>query len=306
MEIIFAITLSVSVSVFFYLIYNFFEQEQRLHTIDKIVSLRDDDTDIFDEYDENSFVTKLFSRAKTQLELAGISLHPMLFMMGTMVIISIGGTVSALFVHHVLGAIIGIIVISLAIYFNLNALIAKRRKKFNAALAQAIAVLVKMMQNGVGFDQALERSVDVSDTPFFRKLFRKFIQERNTYGEEDAFKNMQKTVESKELRIFALAIKIGRDSGGRFSTTLEKVETTISYRKKMQDKIDVVTRESQMGSYMIAGIGVLLYWMMDTNFEGKITDYFFGSDMARWQLMGIIAWVGIGLMANKAMSKVTK
>jgi tight adherence protein B len=122
----------------------------------------------------------------------------------------------------------------------------------------------------------------------------------------EAFKNMAKHIKSKELNIFAMAVKIGKDSGGKFSDTLEKVEKTITYRKKLQNKIDVLTREASFGSYIVAVIGVFLYFMIDFNFQGKINTYFMTSQYGRWQLLGIASWVVIGLVVNKVMTKVEK
>ena len=103
-----------------------------------------------------------------------------------------------------------------------------------------------------------------------------------------------------------MAIHIGKDSGGKFSDTLAKVEQTITYRKKLQNKIDVFTREASFSSYIVAGIGVFLYFMIDYNFQGKIHHYFMTSPYGRWQLLGIIFWVIVGLVINKIMTRVQK
>jgi len=178
--------------------------------------------------------------------------------------------------------------------------------KFNKALAVAISVLVKMMKNGVGFEQALSKSVSVSGSKLFRDMFEQFFQEKNTIGELEAFENMNQLVDSKELRIFALAIKIGRESGGQFSNTLEKVEQTISYREKMQQKVDVVTREGSVGSYVVVLITIFLYFTLNGNFDGKLHRYFMDSDFGRFQLLGISLWVFTGIMINRALTKVRK
>ena len=163
-----------------------------------------------------------------------------------------------------------------------------------------------MMKNGIGFEQALSKSISVSGSKLLKEVFSDFFQEKNTVGEMQAFENMYKYVDSKELKIFALAIKIGRESGGQFSNTLAKVEQTITYRKKMQDKVDVVTREGNFGSYVVVGIAVLLYFMLNSNFDGKIHQYFMESEYGRFQLLGIILWIFFGMLANNFITKVDK
>ena len=188
----------------------------------------------------------------------------------------------------------------------LQAIIVKRRKEFNKALSTAISVLVKMMKNGIGFEQALTKSITVSSSKMFKEIFNHFFQEKNTIGEMEAFKGLNYYVHSKELLIFALAIKIGRESGGQFSNTLEKVEKTITYRKKMQEKVDVVTREGSVGSYIVVGIAIFLYFSLNGNFDGKLHTYFMESEYGRFQLLGIALWVFIGMIVNKLITRIDK
>ena len=188
----------------------------------------------------------------------------------------------------------------------LKSITLRRKKEFNRALATAISVLVKMMKNGVGFEQALSKSISVSGSMMFKNIFNTFFQEKNAIGEVEAFNNLNNYIDSKELLIFALAIKIGRDSGGQFSNTLEKVEKTITYRKKMQEKVDVVTREASVGSYIVVGISIMLYFMLNGNFDGKLHEYFMNSEYGRFQLLGIAMWVFLGMIVNKLITGVDK
>lgn len=195
---------------------------------------------------------------------------------------------------------------ALLAFMALSAMIVRRRKEFNRALSIAISVLVKMMKNGIGFEQALTKSISVSSSKMFKKIFAGFFQEKNTIGESAAFEHLGNYIYSKELLVFALAIKIGRESGGQFSNTLEKVEKTISYRKKMQEKVDVVTREGSIGSYIVVGIAIFLYFMINQNFDGKIHNYFMESEYGRFQLLGICMWVFVGMVFNKFITRIEK
>ncbi|MBA3026450.1 MAG: hypothetical protein FP820_08575 [Sulfurimonas sp.] len=214
------------------------------------------------------------------------------------------GFLFALFVQHWTGYLIGIPFGILIFYTIFQSRILNRKKEFNRAFAIAISVLVKMMKTGVGFEQAMSRSIAVSNSQMFKDIFDGFFKEKNTIGEEEAFANLTKQINSKELRIFALAVKIGRASGGRFSNTLEKVEQTLLFRKRMQDKVDVVTREGAFGSYVVAGIAIFLYFALDGNFDGKLNHYYMNSEYGRFQLLGIFLWIFFGLIVNKALTRI--
>jgi tight adherence protein B len=250
---------------------------------------------------KSSFTEKI----KRQLNLAGIHSFQLAIYFSTYFFIVMTFSVAfIIFLKSLGGFLFGIFFGTIVHLAIINFLIQRRLDEFNRALALAISVLVKMMRNGVGFEQALQKSIDVSSSRLFRSIFENFFKEKNTLGEQTAFNNILHYVDSKELRIFAIAVKIGRESGGKFSQTLEKLETTIRYRKKMQDKIGVITREGSLGSYIVAVIAFFLYFAIDFNFQGKLNQYYMESEWGRFQLLGIILWIILGLFINKLITKV--
>lgn len=235
---------------------------------------------------------------------AGMTFNPYLFL-GAVGLLGVGfGALMLLLLKNFLALAVGVFVgIYLPIYI-IGMISDARRIDFNQALSEAMSVVVRMMRNGVGFEQALRRSVDISSSKLFKQLMQTFLKEKDLLGDEQAFAAIFPYVKSEELRLFALAIDVGKSSGGKFSSTLEKLERSIRQRVQLQRKITVATREAKVGSYMIVGILVLIFVMLDHNFAGKITDYFFGSDSGRLYFMGIITWVGIGLFVNSRLTRI--
>lgn len=301
------LVLSASGTMLLYIFYTQYERAIHLKYVKEVVFSKESEVQALlakthQSADKQSFLEKL----RGYLLLGGIKLPIGLFIVLVLVFIGLVDLLVVVFLQHWLGFIIGTPFGILLSYMFLMMLIRKRKKEFNRALAVSISVLVKMMKNGIGFEQALSKSISVSGSKLLKEVFSDFFQEKNTVGEMQAFENMYKHVDSKELKIFALAIKIGRESGGQFSNTLAKVEQTINYRKKMQDKVDVVTREGNFGSYVVVGIAILLYFMLNGNFDGKIHQYFMESEYGRFQLLGIILWIFLGMLANNFITKVDK
>jgi len=296
--------ITTSASTILYLIYLEYKRAQHLSYIKRMISHNDDkEVEILEakkKMNEETITHKIIMHVK----LTGFELSIYSVVMIFILFMALFATLFVLFLQHWLGILIAIPIGAFVFFSNLNGIILRRKKAFNSALAVAISVLVKMMKNGIGFEQAMQKAIDVSISPVLKSIFNRFFQEKNTIGEIEAFANMDSYIDSKELRVFALAVKIGRASGGRFSTTLEKVEQTIQYRKKMQDKVDVVTREGSMGSYIVAGISVFLYFALNMNFDGKLHTYFMESEYGRFQLLGIFLWVSLGLMVNKFITKI--
>jgi len=294
---------AVFVTYFFYMEYKKFKH---LSHIKDIISLEGDDaTEILASRKSSENVT-LLSKIKLVIKHTGFEIPVSIFIFIFFLVIGTSGSLFTLFLQHWFGYIVGIPFGVLIYYMVLKTIIVKRKKEFNKALAIAISVLVKMMKNGIGFEQALSKSISVSGSLMFKEIFSTFFQEKNAIGEEEAFRNLNDYVNSKELSIFALAIKIGRESGGQFSNTLEKVEKTINYRKKMQEKVDVVTREATVGSYIVVAISIFLYFSLNGNFDGKMHHYFMTSEYGRFQLLAIGMWIFVGMVVNKLITRVDK
>ena len=299
--------ISFSATFFFYILFIEYKKVQHLKYVKQIISIRDEDQlfELLEEKDKEkkkSYVPKI----DIMIKHAGFNIPVALFLIIFALFSLAFGIAFSTFLRHWLGFIIGIPVGVFLFIMVVNYIISKRKKEFNRSLAVSISVLVKMMKNGIGFEQALTKSISVSSSILFKKIFEPFFQEKNTIGEEEAFNNMNEYVASKELLIFALAIKIGRGSGGQFSNTLEKVETTINYRKKMQEKVDVVTQESNVGSYIVVVIAIFLYFSIDGNFDGKLDAYFMNSEYGRFQLLGIGMWIFSGMMVNKWITRIER
>ncbi len=277
----------------------------RLLRLKKIISggYRSDD-EFMDRKAEHLRGRGYEQKLKRILRLAGLELKLWQLYAIAAALSALLGTAIYLFLQHWFGFLLGSVAGVSVLWMFLHAKVLRRKIEFNRSFMIAISVLVKMMRNGIGFEQALSKSVKTSNSAMFRKLFDRFLQEKNRIGEIEAFENMNHEINSKELRIFALAVKIGRESGGHFSSTLEKVEETLRYRKKMQDKVIVITREANIGSYMVAALNVLLYFMIDVNFGGKVSEYFFTSEWGRWQLLAIVVWMIAGLMVNRWITRI--
>jgi len=299
--------ISISATMLAYILYVEYSRVKHLNYIKDVISSKDDElNDILDAQSDKESTTSLSSKLKIILMHAGVPSSIFMFIIVFSTFITVVGTLFTLFLQHWSGFVIGVPIGLLLFWMIMQSMISKRKKEFNRALSTSISVLVKMMKNGIGFEQALSKSISVSSSTMFKDIFSNFFQEKNTLGEMEAFKNLNNYVHSKELLIFALAIKIGRESGGQFSNTLEKVEKTITYRKKMQEKVDVVTREGSVGSYIVVGIAIFLYFSLNGNFDGKLHAYFMDSEYGRFQLLGIAMWVFIGMVVNKMITRIDK
>jgi len=247
---------------------------------------------------------KIAQGVAVKLKKAGIEISEYLFLLIVCFATMLGGLIFYYMIDNIVSVVMGVCVGGYAPFFVLSILVNRRRREFNTALSGAISMLVRMMRNGIGFEQALKKSVDANESVVFKSIFGRFLREKEIAGEEKAFKTIYAIVDSTELQIFGISVIIGRSSGGKFSNTLEKLEESINSRIKLQRKIDVATREASVGSYLIILILAIIFGVMDSSFDGNMSKYFFQTDKGKMEFMLTMMWVALGLFLNSVLTKV--
>lgn len=247
---------------------------------------------------------KIAQSVAVKLKKAGIEISEYLFLLIVCFATMLGGLIFYYMIDNIVSVIMGVCVGGYAPFFVLSILVNRRRREFNTALSSAISMLVRMMRNGIGFEQALKKSVDANESVVFKSIFGRFLREKEIVGEEKAFKTIYAIVDSTELQIFGISVIIGRSSGGKFSNTLEKLEESINSRIRLQRKIDVATREASVGSYLIILILAIIFGVMDSSFDGNMSKYFFQTDKGKMEFMLTMMWVALGLFLNSVLTKV--
>ncbi len=200
--------------------------------------------------------------------------------------------------------IASVFIFSLIPYLILVRIIKRREEEFNLYLKEIIDKVTSMMKSGVGFEQGLKKSILTSHSEFTKKVFSIYLNEKDIIGEDKAFEKMFTLVDSKELRIFYLTVSIGRQSGGKFSNTLEKLRKTLHDQGEIKDQITSSTREIKIGSYMIIALVIFIYIMMNSTLKGVLNEHFFESDQGRLQMFFLLVWVAFGLFINNLLTKI--
>lgn len=218
------------------------------------------------------------------------------------------GILVGLFIFIVMNSIITFAISSILFsfipYLILSKIIASRQEEFNFGLKAIIDKVTSMMKSGVGFEQAFKKSIITSKSKFTKNLLNIYIQEKDLIGEEKVFEKIFNLVESKELRIFYLVISIGRQSGGKFSNTLETLRKTLHDQGTIKQEITASTKEIKVGTYMILALTVGMYMMMDSVFNGALNEHFFGTSTGKLEMFFIIIWVLFGVFINSLMTKI--
>jgi tight adherence protein B len=225
------------------------------------------------------------------------------------VLISVGfGVLASVLVYFVIQSPITLVVCFFLFgafpYIVLLKIISLRQEEFNQALKELIDKITSMMRSGLGFEQCFRRAVVAVRSDFAKRIFNMYLSEKEVIGEAKAFEKMFILVDSRELRIFYLTIIIGKQSGGKFSNTLDTLRKTLQDQGELKKEIISSTKEIKVGTYMILALTAFTYMMMNQVFGGALNDHFFYSQEGKIQMFFIILWILFGVFVNNMLTKV--
>jgi tight adherence protein B len=135
---------------------------------------------------------------------------------------------------------------------------AKRFKKFDEQLPDALDMATRSLRAGHSFTSAMYVvSQEMSDP--LAKVFRLAYEEQG-YGipMPEALSHMNRSVKSVDLRFFIVAVNIQRETGGNLAEILEKLATTIRERFKIIRQLRVYTAQGRLSGYILSALPIFM------------------------------------------------
>ena len=189
-----------------------------------------------------------------------------------------------------MGNILGAIIVG-AMLFPLPRLVlrqlrARRLKKFNIQLEDALRIISTSLKAGFSINQALEEVTDMNISPISQE-FRLLLQElRLGVTFEQAFENMNNRLNLPDFELVATAILTARQTGGELTGALERVADLIRERVRIANKIDAMTAMGRLQALLIGGMPFLLLLGMKYVNPGMISNFF--DTFYGWVALGAI------------------
>jgi tight adherence protein B len=184
-------------------------------------------------------------------------------------------TVSALVIMAVLAAIVGAVavrfatgaawglplgaVIGFALPFAvLNFKRTRRLRKFEEMFPEALDLIARALKAGHAFNTGLKMVADEMAEPVGPE-FRKTFDEQN-FGLplKDALENLTRRIPNLDVRFFATAVLIQRETGGNLSEILENLAHVVRERFKILRQVRVYTAHGRMTGYVLLALPAVL------------------------------------------------
>ncbi len=198
--------------------------------------------------------------------------------------------------------------IGFAIGFSLPFLVlrmkrTRRMRAFEEAFPEALDLISRALKAGHAFATGLKMVADEMDEPVGPE-FRKTFDEQN-FGlpMKDALENLTLRIPLLDMRFFATAVLIQRETGGNLSEILENLAHVVRERFKILRQVRVYTAHGRLTGYVLlalpAFLGVALSFI-----NPEHMNMLFREKMGQIMLMVAMVMQFIGFMWIKQVVKI--
>jgi tight adherence protein B len=135
----------------------------------------------------------------------------------------------------------------------------RRLKAFGAQLPDALELLARALRSGhslgAGFDLVREEMLPPISTEFGR------VFEENNLGIPitEAMNNMTDRIPNLDLKFFATAIVLQKQTGGDLAEILDKIGALVRDRFRIWGQIQALTGEGRLSGVVLLGLPVVLF-----------------------------------------------
>ncbi len=214
------------------------------------------------DFGNGKFLEGVFSRfgnIRGLIEQAGANLTPSQFLGVCGVMAVLGGMFA-----FVTGAPVAVAPIAAAImgvlpYFWLIFKRKRKLKKFAAQLPDALELIARALRAGHSLAAGLSLVADEMPAPIGEEFSRAFEEQNLGVALDDALNNLTQRVPNLDLKFFATAVVLQRQTGGDLAEILDKIGYIIRERFKIWGQVQALTGEGRLSGIVLLALPPLLF-----------------------------------------------
>jgi tight adherence protein B len=185
-----------------------------------------------------------------------------------------------------LGPVFGLVLAGLPVGW----LLMKRKKrlaKFGTQMPEALELLGRSLRAGHSLNAGFGLVGSEMEAPLATEFARCFEEQNFGIPLEEAIEDMAERVPNMDLRFFATAVVLQRQTGGDLAEILDKIGHLVRERLQILGQIQALTGEGRMsGAVLLALPPVLFLVMLKLNFE--YVTMLFTDSIGRYMLCGAL------------------
>ncbi|MCY2982350.1 MAG: type II secretion system F family protein [Planctomycetota bacterium] len=240
------------------------------------------------------WMTRQFNM-KVMLEQAGIKMPLSKFSLMCLGMSGVGA-IGCLFapIPWFIAPVAGIILFFLP-FFWVSILKKRRISKFNQQLPEALEMLSRSLRAGHSLGAGFGLIAEEMPDPLAREFGRCFEEQNFGVSLEQSLESMTQRIPNLDLRFFATAVILQRQTGGDLAEILDKIGNLVRARYRLAGQIQALTGEGRLSGIVLLALPPGLFTaMMFLNREYIMK--LFTDPMGQWLLGGAIVMQFLGAL----------
>ncbi|MQA85133.1 MAG: hypothetical protein GEV03_11030 [Streptosporangiales bacterium] len=192
----------------------------------------------------------------------------------TFLLLLVAAAVASIYVIGVLLApifgVVAAVVVGWAFFRYLRRHEERRREEFISQLPELARVLSNATSAGLALRTALDMAAEELDEPARSELRHTSESLRVGQSVEQALRDLSDRLPSRELSVLVSTLIVASRAGGSLVTALRNIATTLDDRKEVRREIKTTFAQSVYTSYMVAGLGIGVLFLMNVISPGVI------------------------------------
>ncbi|MGB7343773.1 MAG: type II secretion system F family protein [Pirellulaceae bacterium] len=174
----------------------------------------------------------------------------------------------------------------------------KRLSKFGKQMPEALELIGRSLRAGHSLNAGFGLVASEMEEPLAKEFGRAFEEQNLGIPLDEAIEEMANRVPNMDLRFFATAVILQRQTGGDLAEILDKIGHLIRERLMILGQIQALTGEGRMsGAVLLALPPVLFLAMLKINYEYVMT--LFTDEIGRYMLCVALVTQLIGALVIK-------
>lgn len=178
--------------------------------------------------------------------------------------------------------------------FTLLVLRARRLKRFELLLPDALDLIGRALRAGHALPSALQMAGSELPAPIGTEFKRVFDEINFGVSAQDALQNLAARVPSTDLGFFVIAVLIQRETGGNLAEVLSNISLIIRDRLKLMGKVRTLSAEGRLSGLVLTVLpfltGLLLY-AIDPSFMSTLWTHPTGLFLLKFGLFFMVVGV---------------
>lgn len=240
------------------------------------------------------WMTRQFNM-KVMLEQAGIKMPLSKFALMCSGMAGLG-TIGCLFapIPFFIAPIVGVTLFFLP-FFWVSMMKKKRIGKFNQQLPEALEMLSRSLRAGHSLGAGFGLIAEEMPDPLAREFGRCFEEQNFGVSLEQSLESMTQRIPNLDLRFFATAVILQRQTGGDLAEILDKIGNLVRARYRLAGQIQALTGEGRLSGIVLLALPPGLFTAMlflNKDYVMKL----FTDPMGQWLLGGAIVMQFLGAL----------